>query len=142
MWVDFKKAFDSVKKYKSDFLRVFIQIQYKFYINKSAIKSSSPKVIVTVFSSGCLQIGFGVLIIDYICNFLIWPPIWPPARAIKRGGGGKGRAIKEKITFFSNVPFFHEEKNFFLRLPLRFHRMQECEKCLLRMLVFKLIQLP
>ena len=34
----------------------------------------SLKVIVTVFSSGCLQIGFGVLIIDYICNFLIWPP--------------------------------------------------------------------
>jgi hypothetical protein len=32
------------------------------------------KVTVTVFSSGCLQIGFGVLIIDYICNFLIWPP--------------------------------------------------------------------
>ena len=29
------------------------------------------KVIVTVFSSGCLQIGFGVLIIDCICNFLI-----------------------------------------------------------------------
>ena len=29
------------------------------------------KVIVTVFSSGCLQIGFGVLIIDDICNFLI-----------------------------------------------------------------------
>ena len=29
------------------------------------------KVIVTVFSSGCLLIGFGVPIIDYICNFLI-----------------------------------------------------------------------
>jgi len=29
------------------------------------------KVTVTVFSSGCLQMGFGVLIIDYICNFLI-----------------------------------------------------------------------
>ena len=29
------------------------------------------KMTVTVFSSGCLQIGFGVPIIDYICNFLI-----------------------------------------------------------------------
>ena len=29
------------------------------------------KVIVTVKSSGCLQIGFGPLIIDYICNVLI-----------------------------------------------------------------------
>ena len=29
------------------------------------------KVIVTLISSECLQIGFGVLIIDYICNFLI-----------------------------------------------------------------------
>ena len=32
------------------------------------------KVIVTVKSSGCLQIGFGPLIIDYTCNFFIWPP--------------------------------------------------------------------
>ena len=29
------------------------------------------KVIVTVKSSGCLQIGFGPLIIDYTCNFFI-----------------------------------------------------------------------
>ena len=34
-------------------------------------KEAILKVIVTLFSSGCLQIGFGVLIIDYICNFLI-----------------------------------------------------------------------
>ena len=32
------------------------------------------KAIVTVFSSVCLLIGFGVPIIDYICNYLIWPP--------------------------------------------------------------------
>ena len=32
--------------------------------------SYSLKQIVTVQSSGCLQIGFGPLIIDYICNFL------------------------------------------------------------------------
>ena len=31
----------------------------------------SLKVIVTIFSSGCVQIGFGVLIIDNICNFLV-----------------------------------------------------------------------
>ena len=31
------------------------------------------KVIVTVKSSGCLQIGFGPPIIDYNCNFFIQP---------------------------------------------------------------------
>ena len=47
----------------------FVMAPFKFADN-----SSTLKVTVTVFSSGCLQIGFGVLIIDYICNFLIWPP--------------------------------------------------------------------
>ena len=44
-------------------------------------------------------------------------------RAIKREGGVKGRAIKEKhtfLTFFSNVPTFQRplREEFFLRLPL------------------------
>jgi hypothetical protein len=30
---------------------------------------------VTVKSRGCLKIGIEVLIIDYICYFLIWPPL-------------------------------------------------------------------
>ena len=32
------------------------------------------KMSVTVKSSGCLQIGFGPLIIYYICDFLFDPP--------------------------------------------------------------------
>ena len=39
--------------------------------NIDSSKGLDLKVIVAVFSSGCLQIGFGVLIIDYIYNFLI-----------------------------------------------------------------------
>ena len=35
------------------------------------------KVIVTVKSSGCLQICFGSLTIDYICNFCNLTPITP-----------------------------------------------------------------
>ena len=52
---------------------IYQKSQGKPYINKTNWVTGHFKVIVTVFSSGCLQIGFGVLIIDHICNFLIWP---------------------------------------------------------------------
>ena len=47
-----------------------IYLQQIIFLGNQALRYQF-KVIVTVFSSGCLQIGFGVLIIDYICNFLI-----------------------------------------------------------------------
>ena len=42
-----------------------------YFSRKKITPKIRLKVIVTVISSGCLQIGFGPLIMDYICNFLI-----------------------------------------------------------------------
>ena len=41
------------------------------FMKKRIWKGGHIKVIVTVFSSWCLLIGFGVLIINYIWNFLM-----------------------------------------------------------------------
>ena len=57
-------------------------------------KWKKPKVTVTAFSSGCLQIGFGVPIINYICNFLIWIA----AKVLKKGAKvlNKGAKLLKK----------------------------------------------
>ena len=47
-----------------------IELDFHFPIYSSFFRTNL-KVIVTVKSSGYLQIGFGVLIIDNVCNFFI-----------------------------------------------------------------------
>jgi len=78
------------------FFVVIYEIIIHVYQTKKDPDPCFLKVTVTVFSSGCLQIRFGVLIIDYICNFLIWPP-WLYLFQFKRfEGAQKGTKLLKK----------------------------------------------
>ena len=54
----------TIRSFKKNIFKKLVKLFFSFL-------KINLKVTVTVFSSGCLQIGSGVPIIDYICNFLI-----------------------------------------------------------------------